>query len=32
MSDDPQEVTKSAVISSEVKSLVKDLEDVISKF
>ena len=32
MSDDPQEVTKSMVISSEVKSLVKDLEDVISKF
>ena len=31
MSDDPVEVTKSTVSSSEVKSLVRDLEDVISK-
>lgn len=31
MSDDPEEVTKSAVNSKEVKSLVSDLEDVIAK-
>ena len=31
MSDDPEEVTKPTVSSSEVKSLVRDLEDVLSK-
>ena len=31
MSDDPEEVAKPTVSSSEVKSLVRDLEDVISK-
>ena len=31
MSDDPEEVAKSTVNSKEVKTLVRDLEDVISK-